>query len=188
MARTGSGRCHVGSADMRPDTTPHPPQSSAASSAQPPPHPPQSSAASSAQPPQPELRRALDGTYYTRSAFFKWYGTNEVWENAKPVVLAWDGRVSSTAEATSPAARSHPQPSSAGQPACAAPRLSVQSAPCLVTQLSASKFLDTLEEATYKHEANPTQVTLLRELVNSLSSGDLLLMPTDEVWHLDEDQ
>ena len=48
--------------------------------------------------------------------------------------------------------------------------------------------MDTLEEATYKHEANPTQVTLLRELVNSLSSGDLLLMPTDEVWHLDEDQ
>ena len=64
----------------------------------------------------------------------------------------------------------------------------MQSAPCLVTQLSASKFLDTLEEATYKHEANPTQVTLLRELVHSLSSGDLLLMPTDEVWHLDEDQ
>ena len=151
---------------MRRDTTPHPTPHS----------------------PHPELRRALDGTYYTRSAFFKWYGTNEVWENAKPVVLAWDGRVSSTAEATSPAARSHPQPSSAGQPACAAPRLSVQSAPCLVTQLSASKFLDTLEEATYKHEANPTQVTLLRELVNSLSSGDLLLMPTDEVWHLDEDQ
>ena len=151
---------------MRRDTTPHPTPHS----------------------PHPELRRALDGTYYTRSAFFKWYGTNEVWENAKPVVLAWDGRVSSTAEATSPAARSHPQPSSAGQPACAAPRLSVQSAPCLATQLSASKFLDTLEEATYKHEANPTQVTLLRELVNSLSSGDLLLMPTDEVWHLDEDQ
>ena len=151
---------------MRRDTTPHPTPHS----------------------PHPELRRALDGTYYTRSAFFKWYGTNEVWENAKPVVLAWDGRVSSTAEATSPAARSHPQPSSAGQPACAAPRLSVQSAPCLVTQVSASKFLDTLEEATYKHEANPTQVTLLRELVNSLSSGDLLLMPTDEVWHLDEDQ
>ena len=157
---------YVGSVDMRRDTTPHPTPHS----------------------PHPELRRALDGTYYTRSAFFKWYGTNEVWENAKPVVLAWDGRVSSTAEATSPAARSHPQPSSAGQPACAAPRLSVQSAPCLATQLSASKFLDTLEEATYKHEANPTQVTLLRELVNSLSSGDLLLMPTDEVWHLDEDQ
>ena len=54
--------------------------------------------------------------------------------------------------------------------------------------MSASKFLAALEEAAYDREDNPAQATLLRELANSLSSGDLLLMPTDEVWHLDEEQ
>ena len=28
----------------------------------------------------------------------------------------------------------------------------------------------------------------MRELVNSLSSGKLLLVPTDDVWHLDEEE
>ena len=46
----------------------------------------------------------------------------------------------------------------------------------------------TLEEAGYQREDNPAQAALLRELVNSLSSGKLLLMPTAEVWHLDEEQ
>ena len=188
MARTGSGRCHVGSADMRPDTTPLPPQSSAASSAQPPPHLPQSSAASSAQPPQPQFRRALDEANFMRSAFFHWYATDEIWEAAEPIFLAWDGKAYSRAQATSPAASSHPQPSSAASPACAAPRLSVQSVPCLAKQMSASKFLAALEEAAYDREDNPAQATLLRELANSLSSGDLLLMRTDEVWDLGEEQ
>ena len=66
--------------------------------------------------------------------------------------------------------------------------LSVQSVPSLAKQLNASKFLAALKEAAYEREAAAAQATLLRELVNSLSSGDLLLMPTDEVWHLDEEQ
>ena len=50
------------------------------------------------------------------------------------------------------------------------------------------KFLAALEEAGYEREDNPAQVVLLRELVNSLSSGKLLLVPTDDVWHLDEEK
>ena len=50
------------------------------------------------------------------------------------------------------------------------------------------KFLAALEEATYKHEDNPAQAALLRDLVNSLSFGKLLLLPTDDVWHLDEEE
>ena len=45
-----------------------------------------------------------------------------------------------------------------------------------------------LEEAAYQREDNPAQAALLRELVNSLSSGKLLLLSTDDVWHLDEEQ
>ena len=45
-----------------------------------------------------------------------------------------------------------------------------------------------LEEAAYEREDNPAQAALLRELVNSLSSGKLLLEPTADVWHLDEEQ
>ena len=45
-----------------------------------------------------------------------------------------------------------------------------------------------LEEAAYEREDNPAQAALLRELVNSLSSGKLLLVPTADVWHLDEEQ
>ena len=66
--------------------------------------------------------------------------------------------------------------------------LSVQSVPSFAKQLNASKFLAALKEAAYEREAAATQARLLRELVNSLSSGDLLLMPTDDVWHLDEKQ
>ena len=43
-----------------------------------------------------------------------------------------------------------------------------------------------LEEAGYQREDNGQ--ALLRELVNSLSSGKLLLVPTDDVWHLDEEK
>ena len=50
------------------------------------------------------------------------------------------------------------------------------------------KFLAALEEAGYEREDNPAQAVLLRELVNSLSSGRLLLMPTDDVWLLDEEE
>ena len=50
------------------------------------------------------------------------------------------------------------------------------------------KFLAALEEAAYEREDNPAQAALLRELVNSLSSGKLLLVPTADVWHLDEEQ
>ena len=50
------------------------------------------------------------------------------------------------------------------------------------------KFLAALEEAGYQREDNSAQAVLLRELVNSLSSGKLLLVPTDDVWHLDEER
>ena len=50
------------------------------------------------------------------------------------------------------------------------------------------KFLAALEEAGYEREDNPAQAVLLRELVDSLSSGKLLLVPTDDVWHLDEEK
>ena len=49
-------------------------------------------------------------------------------------------------------------------------------------------FLAALEEAGYEREDSPAQAELLRELVNSLSSGKLLLVPTDDVWLLDEDE
>ena len=107
---------------------------------------------------------------------------NEVWEPAEPVFLAWNGRAHSRYQATSPYSKPHPQPSSIAQPAC------VQSVPCLPLQVSARQFVDSLEEAAYAREENPQQAALLRELVNSLSSGDLLLMPTDEVWHLEEEK
>ena len=50
------------------------------------------------------------------------------------------------------------------------------------------KFLAALEEAAYEREDNPAQAALLRELVNSLSSGKLLLVPTADVWQLDEEE
>ena len=50
------------------------------------------------------------------------------------------------------------------------------------------KILAALEEAGYEREDNPAQAVLLRELVNSLSSGNLLLAPTDDVLHLDEEE
>ena len=50
------------------------------------------------------------------------------------------------------------------------------------------KFLAALEEAGYEREDNSAQAVLLRELVNSLSSGNLLLAPTDDVLHLDEEE
>ena len=62
---------------------------------------------------------------------------------------------------------------SAAQPPCAAPRPS-------------KEFLAALEEAGYQREDDGR--ALLRELVNSLSSGKLLLVPTDDVWHLDEEK
>ena len=50
------------------------------------------------------------------------------------------------------------------------------------------KFLAALEEAGYESQDNPAQAVLLRELVNSLSSGKLLLVPTDDFWLLDEEK
>ena len=50
------------------------------------------------------------------------------------------------------------------------------------------KFLAALEEAGYEREDNPAQAVLLRDLVKSLSSGKLLLVPTDAVWLLDEEK
>ena len=68
----------------------------------------------------------------------------------------------------------------AAQPACAAARLSEES--------RVHTFLAALEEAGYEREDNPAEAELLRELLNSLSSGKLLLVPTDDVWLLDEDE
>ena len=66
------------------------------------------------------------------------------------------------------------QLSSAAQPACCGSSL-------------AHMFLAALDEAAYERE-DPEQADLLRELVSSLSLGRLVLLPTDEVWHLDEDE
>ena len=49
-------------------------------------------------------------------------------------------------------------------------------------------FLAALEEAGYKLEDNPAEAVLVRELVDALSSGKLLLMPTDDVWLFDEEE
>ena len=109
----------------------------------------------------------------------------EVWEPREPVFLAWNGKTHARYQKTSPYSRPHSQASSAAEPAC------VQSARrlCSATlQVNAREFVNSLENAAYAREENPQQAALLRELVNSLSSGDLLLMPTDEVWHLDEKQ
>ena len=50
------------------------------------------------------------------------------------------------------------------------------------------KFLAALEEAGYEREDNPAQAMLLRDFLNSLVSGKLLLVPTADVWHLDEEE
>ena len=106
----------------------------------------------------------------------------EVWEPREPVFLAWNGRTHARYQKTSPYSRPHSQASSAAQPAC------VQSVPCRPLQVSAREFVNSLENAAYAREENPQQATLLRELVDSLSSGVLLLMPTDEVWDLEEEK
>ena len=109
----------------------------------------------------------------------------EVWEPREPVFLAWNGRTHARYQKTSPYSRPHSQASSAAEPAC------VQSARrlCSATlQVSAREFVNSLENAAYAREENPQQATLLRELVDSLSSGVLLLMPTDEVWDLEEEK
>ena len=94
--------------------------------------------------------------------------------------LAWDGEKYTRAQATPPAASAHPQPSSAAQPACAAPRLSEDS--------RARKFLAALDEAAHERDDNPAQAALLRELVNSLWWGKLMRVPTDDVWYLDAEK
>ena len=129
-------------------------------------HPTQSSAAQPAEPPQPELRRAENGATYSRTEFFDYYGTHLQWHCAERV--------------SPPVASAHPQPSSAAQPACAVYGSSEET--------RARKFLKALDAAAYMREDNPAQANLLRELVNSLSSGNLLLRPTANVWHLDEKQ
>ena len=55
-------------------------------------------------------------------------------------------------------------------------------------EVSWHKFLAALEEAGYEREDNSAQAVLLGELVNSLSSGNLLIAPTDDVLHLDEEE
>ena len=94
------------------------------------------------------------------------------------------GDSSSTVDGSHPAQRraagAHPQPSSAAQPPRAAPGLSEYS--------RAQMFLAALEEAAYQREDNAAQAELLRELANALSLGRLLLVPTDDVWHLLEEE
>ncbi len=94
--------------------------------------------------------------------------------------LPSDNKKSTRAQATSPAESTHMQPGSAAQPACVATHASQES--------RARKFLATLEEVAYEREDNPTEAALVRELVNSLSSGKLLLMLTDKAWHLNEEE
>ena len=74
----------------------------------------------------------------------------------------------------------HPRSSSAAQPACPAHRS--------WEETRARTFLNALDEAAYVREenGNAAEATLLREFVNSLSSGKLLLKSTSNAWHLDE--
>ena len=44
-----------------------------------------------------------------------------------------------------------------------------------------TRTIEALEEAGHKLEDNSAEAVLLRELVDALSSGKLLLMPTDDV-------
>ena len=108
-------------------------------------HPPQSSAAQPAQPPQPQLRRAQATANY---------GTDEPWQTAEPVFLAWDSEKYTRAQAISPAAGAHAQPSSAAQPVCGTA--------CSSEESRVQKFLAALDETGYELEDNPAQAMLLR--------------------------
>ena len=70
--------------------------------------------------------------------------------------------------------------SSAAHPAPAARGLSENS--------RARKFLAALDEAAHGRDDNPAQAALLRELISSLWWGKLMLVPTNDVWHLDLDK
>ena len=70
--------------------------------------------------------------------------------------------------------------SSAAHPAPAARGLSENS--------RARKFLAALDEAAHGRDDNPAQAALLRELISSLWWGKLMLVPTNDVWHLDPDK
>ena len=74
----------------------------------------------------------------------------------------------------------HSQSSSAAQPACPAHRS--------WEETRARTFLNALDDAAHVKEqnGNSAQAALLRDLVQTLSSGKLLLMSTSNVWHLDE--
>ena len=74
----------------------------------------------------------------------------------------------------------HSQSSSAAQPAYLPPRS--------WEQTRARSFLNALDDAAHVKEqnGNSAQAALLRDLVQTLSSGKLLLMSTSNVWHLDE--
>ena len=103
---------------------------------------------------------------YSRFEFLAWYGTDDPWQTTES-----DTR----AQATPPAVSVLPQPSSAAQAVCAAPRLSEES--------RARKFLKALEEAAYQREDERFLAMRLRELINSLYSGKLL-----NLWHVDEER
>ena len=45
-----------------------------------------------------------------------------------------------------------------------------------------------LDEAAHGRDDNPAQAALLRELISSLWWGKLMLVPTNDVWHLDLDK
>ena len=45
-----------------------------------------------------------------------------------------------------------------------------------------------LDEAAHERDGNPAQAALLRDLINSLWWGKLMHVPTDDVWHLDEEE
>ena len=102
----------------------------------------------------------------SRFEFLAWYGTDDPWQTTES-----DTR----AQATPPAVSVLPQPSSAAQAVCAAPRLSEES--------RARKFLKALEEAAYQREHKPLLAKRLRELADSLYSGKLL-----NLWHVDEEK
>ena len=74
----------------------------------------------------------------------------------------------------------HSQSSSAAQPAYPAPRS--------WEQTRARSFLKALDDAAYVREdnGNAAEATLLRELINALSSGKLLLKPASKAWHLEQ--
>ena len=61
---------------------------------------------------------------------------------------------------------------------------------CLNEDSRARKFLAALDEAAHASSStgHPAQAALLRELVKSLWWGELMRVPTNDVWHLDAEK